>query len=103
MKIRLGSGFRGRRWLRSSMDLRYGEVSGGGARGRDPGSDFPTQNFTIPRAWEILGEVDHLGRLVRGEVPAAVVDELVGRGPGPRLRNHVRHHQALVVADLLGD
>src|ERR1700674_811397 len=89
-------------WRITVMDL----LSKGlhrGARGRDLRSDFPTQNFTIAGAREIPRDVDHLRRLVRGELLAPEGEQLVGGRGAARLRDHVGDHEALVGARLLGD
>src|SRR5258707_8763566 len=44
-------------------------------RRRDPRSDFPTKNFTIPGPWEFPREIHDPRRLVRGEMLAAESEE----------------------------
>src|SRR5438445_7876795 len=95
-------------WTKSSclmtvMGFFQAKASGRGTRGGDLRSDIPTQNFTIVGARKIPREVDHLRRLVRGEVLAAEREQLVGRDRRARLRDHVGDDEPLVASGLLGD
>src|SRR5258707_10687462 len=86
------------RWISPGKAI----ASSRGTRGRDLRSDFPTQNFTIPGARELLREVHHLRRLVGGEVLSREVEQIRGRDLASFLRDHIRDHETLVVARVLG-
>ena len=72
-------------------------------RGRNHGTDFPTQNLTIPRTWECACQVYTLGRFVCSQVLLAERLQLRGRDVRTGLRNHIGDHQQFVLFDFLTD
>src|ERR1700694_970468 len=95
-------------WTKSSsrivvMAFFQAKPSDRGTRGGDLRSDFPTQDLTIAGARGIPREVHDHGRREGGEPTAPEGEDLFGRDPASRLRNHVGDPEALVGARLFGD